>query len=122
MALLIPKFPNPFDPANPLVNAYGWLAGLSLDLAAGSGRVTIHVNPNSEAWQSPPITTIGVGLGDLMTPAATAASPPTPEVRFPSMADLMADPAFAAAYNVIGTKLYTALMTTHPALAGAQPA
>ena len=43
-------------------------------------------------------------------------------MAFPTLEALMGDPEFAAAYAVIGGKLYQALAATHPALAGATPA
>jgi hypothetical protein len=110
MALSIPHFPNPFDPANPLANAYAWTSALALDLAAGTGRLCLNVHPRPEAWESPPVAQIVVTLGESF--------PPVTEARMPSLAELMADPEFAAAYEVIGSKLYAAVAAHHPALAG----
>jgi hypothetical protein len=108
MARQIPSFPNPHDPANPLVDAYGWISGLNLDLFSNQGQFVLNINPNAAAWQSPPVAQIGIALGQVLASGTTS----------PTLAELMADPEFAAAFTVIGAKLY-AIADLHPALAGA---
>jgi hypothetical protein len=108
MARQIPSFPDPRDPSAPLADAYAWLAGLALDLATGQGQFTINIHPHEAAWQSPPVAQIGIALGQVLGPGVTS----------PTLAELMADPEFAAAYATIGAKLY-AVADLHPSLAGA---
>jgi hypothetical protein len=108
MARQIPSFPDPRDPAHPLIDAYAWLAGLGLDLSTGQGQFVLNFHPNEAAWQSPPVAQIGIALGQVLGPGVTS----------PTLAELMADPEFAAAFATIGAKLY-AVADLHPALAGA---
>lgn len=115
MALSIPVFPNPFDQANPVQDAYAWIAGLALDLFAGTGRVVLNVHPNAQAWGSQPLMQMSISLGDIIIPAVEGnpnADPPISPVAavfFPTLGELMQDPEFASAYAVIGGKLYGAL-------------
>lgn len=120
MALRIPQFENPFDPSNPFADAYAWTAGLGLDLFAGQGRVTANVNPNENAWQSPPIDQVSISLGDELSPAVydQDGNVVTPAVKVKTLAELMADPEFAQAYQVLGGKLYQEL-AKHPKFSGA---
>jgi hypothetical protein len=130
MALTIPSYPIRFDPANPISNAYAWLAGVYLDLSSNSGRVVLNVHPNAASWQSPPVDQVAVALGQVFGgPGATSGPDPgLPAVRFPTLGELMADPgpvgdtgiSFAQAYAVIGLKLYAELAARVPALAGAR--
>lgn len=101
MALSIPSIVNPYDSANPIAPAYAWLSSLGLDLAHGAGQLVLSVHPREDAWMSQPIARIPVTLGQ----------------DFPTLPELMADPEFAAAYAVIGGKLYAALLD-HPQFAG----
>jgi hypothetical protein len=119
MALNIPTYANPFDPANPLTNVYGWTAFLALDAFADQGRLQLSINPNEAAWKAQPLATLSVSLGQVFTPANTNATPPVAAVAFPTLDELMADAEFAAAYEVIGQKLYAALVANHPALTDA---
>ena len=119
MAISIPSYPNPFEPAKPVVAAYAWTSFIALDLFANQGRLQLNINPNLTSWSAPPMGTISVALGQVFVAANPAAVPPVAEVRFPRLDELMADPAFASAYNTIGSKLYAALLLYHPALAGA---
>jgi hypothetical protein len=119
MALLIPTYPNDYDAAHPLADAYAWIAGLALDLSINAGRVTLNVHPNASAWQDRPAAQLGVALGQVLVPGNPAADPPVAEVRFPRLDELMQDADFSAAYQTIGAKLYAALVATHPLLAGA---
>jgi hypothetical protein len=115
MAIQIPSFPNPNDKANPLVNAYGWLAGLSLDLFTGQGQVVFNVNPNPSAWQSKPVDQLGIALGQVLGPGGEG----EPAVTFPTLEQFMARPGFAQAYATIGKEIYDAAVALHPLLAGA---
>lgn len=119
MALNIPAFDNPFDPANPFVNAYGWNSFVSLDLFSGTGRVVVNVNPSPAAWQNPPIGQRSIALGEKVADATYDAegNQLTPEVRIKTLAELMANPTFAAAFNVIGSELYSEVQK-HPDFAG----
>ena len=127
MALNVPEFPDPRDPANPLKNAYAWLAWWALDLSNDTGRLVLNIHPNEAAWTAAPVAQLGISLGQVLVPAKPGdptADPPvpaTPEVRFPTLEALMADPEFVAAYNTVGAKLYAASLN-HPKLAGATPA
>jgi hypothetical protein len=114
MALILPSYPNPHDPDNPLVNAYAWLAELRLDLFTGQGQIVFNIHPNAAAWQSKPVDQLGIALGQVLGPGPEGG----PAATFPTLAELMADPEFAAAYATIGAKLY-AIADLHPALAGA---
>lgn len=115
MALIIPSYPNPHDPANPLVDAYAWMASLILDLASGQGQIVLNIHPSEATWQSPPVAQLGIALGQVLGPGPEG----EPAVAFPSLDELMADAEFAAAYATIGARLYAAAVATHPALAGA---
>jgi hypothetical protein len=115
MALLIPSFPDPRDKANPLVDVYAWISGLSLDLFSNQGQVVFNVNPNAASWQDRPVDQFGIALGQVLGPGPEGGPPAT----FPTLAEFMADPEFAAAFAVIGAKLYAAALATHPAFAGA---
>lgn len=109
MALTIPSYPNPCDPANPLTSAYAWASMVVFDLAGSAGSVTLNVNPNSAAWNSRPVDQLTVYFGaDLggSVPMATITS-------------LMSDPVFEAAFNTVGSKIYAALKAAHPLLAAA---
>lgn len=127
MALNIPKYPDPRDPANPLSDAYAWLSEIALDLRGNAGRLTLNVHPNEAAWTAAPVAQLGISLGQILVPAtpgdptAIPPVPATPAVTFPTLADLMADADFASAYNTIGAKLYAAALA-HPRLAGATEA
>jgi hypothetical protein len=115
MALLIPSFPNPHDPANPLIDAYGWIAGLSLDLASGQGQVVLNIHPNAAAWQSPPVAQIGIALGQVLGPGPEGG----PAVTFPTLAEFLARLGFGQAYATIGAEIYAEALAKHPAFAGA---
>lgn len=86
--------------------AYCWISHLILDLRSLRGRVVLDVHPTAANWQLIPVEQIEVFTGQ----------------QIPSLAALMADAEFAAAYNVIGTKLYTAIAAHHPEFAGATEA
>ncbi len=111
MALSVPEYPNPFDPANPLENAYAYLAGLGLDISNGSGRMTLNVHPNEAAWQGVPVGQVSITLGEVLV----AGDEP---VTFPTLTELMEDEAFASAYATIGAILYGHALN-HPAFDGA---
>jgi hypothetical protein len=115
MALQIPSFPNPHDPANPLIDAYAWLASLNLDLATGQGQVVFDIHPNAAAWQSPPVAQIGIALGQVLGPGPEGG----PAATFPTLAEFMARLGFSQAYTTIGAELYAAAVERHPLLAGA---
>ncbi len=117
MALIIPSFPNKFNPDHPFSNAYAWMAGIALDISQGAGRLTLNINPNANAWASPPIDQIGITLGEVLVQANPSADPPVAEVKFPTLTELMANEEFAAAYNKIGLILYEAAMA-HSKLTG----
>lgn len=106
MAINISEYTNPFDPNTPLTNVYGWLSFIALDIASGSGRMTINLHPNEAAWQGQPLDQINIDLGQLLKPADPAANPPTEAIFAYKLEELMAIPEFAAAYNAIGQILY----------------
>jgi hypothetical protein len=114
MARQIPSFPDPRDKLNPLVDAYAWLSALSLDLASGQGQLVLNIHPHEAAWQDAPAAQLGMALGQVLGPGPEGGPP----VTFPTLAELMADPDFAAAFAVIGAKLYAAA-DLHPLLVGA---
>jgi hypothetical protein len=118
MALNIPTYPNPYDPANPLSNVYAWISRLELNIAAGVGRMTLDLNPNAAAWAAAPLGQVGISLGQVLTPGNPTANPPVAAESFPTLAELMADAEFASAYATIGQKLYAAALR-HPSFSGA---
>lgn len=107
MALNVPSIADPRDPAHPVQNAYAWLSFLSVNMASNSGAIVLTVNPNADAWQARPIATLDLALGQKGVPTLDA---------------LMAEPAFAAAFNTIGQRLYALAAEHHPDLEGATPA
>jgi hypothetical protein len=114
MALILPSYPNPHDPDNPLVNAYAWLAELRLDLFTGQGQIVFNIHPNAAAWQSKPVDQLGIALGQVLGPGPEGG----PAATFPTLAEFMARLGFGQAYATIGAELY-AEADLHPALAGA---
>jgi hypothetical protein len=114
MARQIPSFPNPHDPANPLVDAYCWISRQGLDLFVSQGEVVFNINPNAAAWQSPPVAQIGIALGQVLGPGPEGGPPAT----FKTLAEFMDDPEFAQAYTTMGAKLYAEAVAKHPLLAG----
>lgn len=107
MALSVPSIADPRNPAVPVVNAYAWLSSLRLDMATNSGAIVLTVNPSEAAWQAQPIASLSLALG---------------QGGMPTLDQLMADVAFAQAFNAIGSKLYALAATHHPDLAGSTPA
>lgn len=114
MALQIPQIENPFDSNNPIVNAYGWIAGIALDRSNSTGRITLNVNPNAEAMGDAPIDQIFVDLDQVLVPSSSGVA----EVRFSNLQDLMQDPTFADAFSKIAGILYNELVDKHPLLEG----
>jgi hypothetical protein len=106
MALIVPSYPNPCDPNIPITNAYAWGSAAYFDLARGAGSLTLNINPNAEAWQGRPLDQIAVYFGDDL-------KGPEPML---SLAELMADPDFAAAFTMVVAKLYEAIKAAHPLL------
>ena len=119
MAIAVPEFTSPFDPANPVKDAYLWIASLALDNAAGTGRLTLNIHPNAAAHTAQPLAQINVTLGQVFQMGNQMAEPPVPEIAFPTLAQLMNDPEVANAYAMLGAKLYAALVAIVPALNGA---
>lgn len=114
MALLIPSYPNLYDPASPVANAYGWISGLTLDASTGEGRLTLFIHPSEAASEvAPPLFRVEVQLGQEFAPGDGEGSP---RLAFPSLAELMQVPEFAQAYAVIRGVLQVALVANHPAL------
>jgi len=111
MAMNIPSFPIPYS-STPIGNAYAWLSFFSIDLFAGRGRVVYNVNPTSGDWDKSPVGQISVSLGQEIDGGE----------HYPTLAELMADPEFAAAYNVIGAKLYQHAAERLPVFAGSSQA
>lgn len=103
MSLRLPSYPDSHY-ANPLADVYAWVAMISIDFGTGSGRVMVNVHPDaaSAAAGKFPLDQVGVTMGR----------------GFPSLAEMMADPQFAAAFGVIRTKLYDHLKAL-PAFQGA---
>lgn len=110
MALNIPSYPNPFDPATPLVNSYAWISFLALDLFAENGRFQLNVNPTAASWQASPLSTISLTTGQVVVPA----NPPVAAISILTLAELLAETTtigttgltFAQAYAAIGQRLY----------------
>lgn len=123
MALLIPSFPDPRDPATPLQNAYAFISEVTFSWT-GQSRLTISVNPNVGAWTGAPVGQVQVRAGEILVPAVydDPVSPDrtivTPAVTYPTFEELLADPEFAQAFALIGAKLQAPLLN-HPRLAGA---
>ena len=82
----------------------------------------LNLHPHEEAWTAPPLAQVGISLGENLVPADTTVDPPKPAVVFPTLGEFMADPEFAAAYNPLGSKIYTKLIELVPILKGSQPA
>jgi hypothetical protein len=115
MALIIPSYPNPHDPDNPLVNAYAWLAELRLDLFTGQGQIVFNIHPHEAAWQSKPVDQLGIALGQVLGPGPEGG----PAATFPTLAEFMTRLGFGQAYTTIGAELYAEARAKHPLLAGA---
>lgn len=107
MALNIPIYINPFNESAPLENAYGWIAGIALDVSRDTGALVINIHPEESAWTSKPIEQITVSMGQ-----------PLNSGHFPSLSEFFSDQEFLTAYNIIGGKLYQYLLSL-PALSGA---
>jgi hypothetical protein len=128
MALSIPTYLNPFDPANAITNAYGWISLLSLDLFAEKGRVVLSINPNASAWEATPIDTITMALGQIVEKENPSASPPIAGVAIVTLAELLAETAtigstgitFAEAFGAIGQRLYVEAIKLPPLAAATQ--
>lgn len=110
MALNIPSIENPFDPNNPLTDAYAWIVNISLDIYSNNGRVILNINPNEEAWSAPAMRQVSIELGQITKPINENNDT---EVRVKTLSELMADPEFAQAYSVLGAKLYAEVLK-HP--------
>jgi hypothetical protein len=108
MALNIASYNNQYS-TTPLVNAYAWITTLLLDFEFGTGALKVGINVDADSANAgkPPIERLGVSLGQTLAPGVT----------FPTFAQLMGDPAFAAAFAVIRKALFDALLTD-PRLAG----
>lgn len=107
MALNIPTYPNPFNRSTPLENAYGWIAGINLDISRNTGALVVNIHPEESAWTSDPISQITVSMGQ-----------PLDSGHFPNLDELFGDQDFLSAYNTIGGKLYMYLLDL-PAFSGA---
>lgn len=109
MALNIPIYPNHFHQSVPLENAYGWIAGISLDISNNTGSLVLNIHPEESAWASIPVAQLSVYLGQ-----------PGSSGNFPTLTDLFNDSEFLNAYNIIGGKMYLHLLNLHlPELSGA---
>jgi hypothetical protein len=123
MSLEIPNYPDPQAP-DPIAKAYSWISFLALDFTAPGGRIVHSVHRSAVAAQAtppyPPVSQIAIGLGEVLVPAVLDADGQvkTPAVTFPTLAEAMQDPEFAAAWGVIRGKLY-AWSRRHPLLAQA---
>lgn len=119
MSLQIPSYPDPTS-TTPIANAYAWISNLVLDFRANSGQgggsMMIGVNRSAAdaAALMPAVAGVAVSLGQMLVPATGN----TPAVTYPTFAELMSDPEFAAAFATIRAKLYTPLLSA-PAFAGA---
>ena len=118
MALSVPSYPNPYDPSTPIANAYALIAGLYLDMSNSTGRVVLNINPSETAWAAAPLAQAAVSLGETLVPGDPAVSPPVAPVVFPTLAEMMADTEFAAAFNTIGSKIYQRVQALVPAFKG----
>lgn len=119
MSLQVTSYPDPTS-LTPIANAYAWIGTLMLDFRANGGqgggwlRVDVNRDAADAAALMPAAAAVPVQLGQTLVPA----NGNTPAVTFPTFAQLMADPEFAAAFATIRAKLYTELLTV-PAFSGA---
>jgi len=119
MSLQIENYPDPTS-VTPISAAYAWINSLTLDFRAnsgqGAGSIMVGVNRSAAdaAALLPAVVGVPVQLGQTLVPA----NGDTPAVVFPTFAELLADPEFAAAFSTVRAKLYTALLAV-PAFASA---
>src|SRR4051812_37856619 len=99
MALNIPEFPSPYMAA-PFQNAYGWITSISLDFASQSGRLTVSVHASSADAGASPIGTVVLQLGQIVQ------ADPSGQVAISTLSELMENPDFVSAFNVLRTILY----------------
>ena len=79
-------------------SAYGWISFIALDTRQGEGRLVLNIHPTADDWRCVPAEQVSIALGSPI----------------PTLAQFMADPDFAAAFQVIATKLYGAIVEHHP--------
>lgn len=118
----IPSYPNPLDPSAPLLGAYGYTSGISLDLGVGSGSAVMNVHPSKAAADARalPAGQLRIGFGQVLAPGVVAAT-------VPEFLALPVDPTLKAAFDAnpcVGTAWEMILLaldgewSKHPALAG----
>jgi hypothetical protein len=114
MALSLPGYAHRYNAA-PAAQAYAYITTLtaSFDVSGGSFRVDVWEDAASCTAGCERCDTIPLMLGATVDPG-DGTSPP---VALSTLADLMAQPDFAAAFNTIRTYLYREAVK-HPRLKG----
>lgn len=115
MSLSVLDHPNPYTVEN-LPVAYAYIGRLEMDFTTNMGqlRVDVYTDAAAALADKQPVERPVIALGDFMGTAEDG----TP-IRTATLAELMADPEFAAAFSVIRAKLYSDVVRRHPAFAGA---
>lgn len=109
MSLQVPDYPSPYAAAA-LPAAYAYISTFSVNIDTGQGGfgVVVYTDRPSYAAGRTPVDRIAIAMGDLVAPG----------VRTRTLAELMSDPTFAAAWNTVASSLL-ADAQLHPKLAGA---
>jgi hypothetical protein len=101
MSLILPDYPDPQGaPGDVIPRAYAWIEHLQLGFSDGSGRIVLWIHRSPEAaatWTDPE---------QPNTPPADQEEFHPGDGVIPTLPDLLADPEFAAAFDVIRTQLY----------------
>lgn len=114
MALTIPSYPNPYDPANPFTNVHAYIAGVTLDLSNGSGSIVYNIHPNESAWVAAPLDQITIGFGEVLVPADGQ----NPAVTARTLEEFKAQEGFLEHFDGFGGFFYLDALK-HPKFAGA---
>lgn len=85
MSLSVPAYQPP-QFAAPIANAYAWIVQEGSRYDDGSGTLVFNVHPDVASANAlkPPIDQVRIVLGQVLVPA----TPTTPAVMFPTMAQL----------------------------------
>lgn len=101
MYLSIPDYQDPTAAAGDTITAHAWADYVAVGPNDGTGRLVLSPYRDLRAAYDPkarPIGSIDLAPGDGL----------------PSLPELMADPAFAAAWTIVGHVLLTAAAKHHP--------
>ena len=122
--IIIPKYPNPFDPSNQLVNAFATIGAVSLDNTTGLGSLVLNVYANQAAatGRCRPDDELVFALGQQVLAGNPSATPPVQPVALRNLAGFMVDAAFASAFGTISAEFFGELISKVPPLAGSTPA